>query len=94
MSFLACLILYFVTHWDDLEQSGQSGGQITAQDRTIWFFQGQVIWFFQDLIRRGIYSRIDLKFLVVGYTYGPTDHTFGVIENYTSRLESVYTPQQ
>ena len=38
-----------------------------------------VIWFFQDLIRRGIYSRIDLKFLVVGHTYGPTDRTFGLL---------------
>lgn len=53
-----------------------------------------MIWFFQDLIRRGIYSRIDLKFLVVGHTYGPTDRTFGVIEKYTSKLESVCTPEQ
>ena len=32
-----------------------------------------VIWFFQDLIRRGVYSRVDYKFLVVRHTYGPAD---------------------
>ena len=53
-----------------------------------------VIWFFQDLIRREVYSRIDYKFLMVGHTYGPTDRSFGVLERYTSRIETVYTPQQ
>ena len=32
-----------------------------------------VVWFFQDLIRKGIYSRIDYKFLIVGHTYGPME---------------------
>ena len=49
-------------------------------------------WFFQKLIHRKVYSRIDYKFLVVGHTYGPTDRSFGVIEHYTSRIETVYTP--
>ena len=53
-----------------------------------------VIWFFQDLIRKGVYSRIDYKFLVVGHTYGPTDRCFGVIEKYLSQIENVYTPQE
>ena len=53
-----------------------------------------VIWFFQDLIRKGVYSRIDYKFLVVGHTYGPTDRCFGTIEKYLSRIENVYTPQE
>ena len=53
-----------------------------------------VIWFFQDLIRRKIYSRIDYKFLISGHTYAATDQTFGVIERYTSKIETVYTPQQ
>ena len=53
-----------------------------------------LMWFFQDLIRRYVYSRIDYKFLVVGHTYGPTDRSFGVIEHYTSKVETVYTPQQ
>ena len=53
-----------------------------------------IMWFFQDLIRRNVYSRIDYKFLVVGHTYGPTDRSFGVIEHYTSKVETVYTPQQ
>ena len=53
-----------------------------------------VIWFFQDLIRRGIYSRIDYKFLVVGHTYGPTDRCFGVIEKHLNKYENVYTPQE
>jgi len=79
---ISCLSHFIFRHWDDLEQSGQSGGQITAQDRT----KITVIWFFQDLICRGIYFRIDLEFLVVGHTYGPTDRTFGVIENYTLDL--------
>lgn len=50
--------------------------------------------FFQDLIRQGVYSRIDYKFLVVGHTYGPTDRSFGVIERYASHIETVYTPKQ
>ena len=53
-----------------------------------------IMSFFQDLVRQHIYSRIDYKFLVVGHTYGPTDRSFGVIEHYTSRIETVYTPQQ
>ena len=53
-----------------------------------------LMWFFQELIRRKVYSRIDYKFLVVGHTYGPTDRSFGVIERYTSRIDTVYTPQQ
>ena len=39
-----------------------------------------IIWFFQELIRCGVYSRIDYKFLVVGHTYGAIDQSFGVIE--------------
>ena len=53
-----------------------------------------IVWFFQDLICREIYSRIDLKFLTVGHTYAPTDHTFGVIEKHASKLEAVHTPQE
>ena len=53
-----------------------------------------LIWFFLDLIRRGIYARIDYKFLVVGHTYGPADRYFGVIENYTRKIENIYTPQE
>ena len=53
-----------------------------------------VIWFFQDLIRRGVYSRIDYKFLVVGHIYGPTDRCFGTIEKYLSQVENVYTPSE
>lgn len=53
-----------------------------------------IMWFFQELIRQKVYSRIDYKFLVVGHTYGPTDRSFGVIEHYTSRIETVYTPHQ
>ena len=32
--------------------------------------------------------------MVVGHTYGPTDRSFGVIEHYTSRIETVYTSEQ
>ena len=53
-----------------------------------------LMWFFQDLIRRNVYTRIDFKFLVVGHTYGPADRYFAVIEKHTSKLETVYTPQQ
>lgn len=53
-----------------------------------------IIWFFQELIRRGVYSRIDYKFLVVGHTYGAIDRSFGVIERYTSRLDTVYVPEK
>ena len=53
-----------------------------------------IIWFFQDLIRRKVYTRIDYKFLVVGHTYSPSDRSFGVIEQHTSKVETVYTPQQ
>ena len=53
-----------------------------------------IMWFFQDLIRRNIYSRIDYKFLIPGHTYGSTDQSFGVIERYASRIESVYLPSQ
>ena len=53
-----------------------------------------VVWFFQDLIRKGIYSRIDYKFLIVGHTYGPTDTCFGVIEKHLHQIETVYTPQE
>lgn len=55
----------------------------TAMGRTgarwsIWWAdncpgQNYVVWFFQDLIRRGIYSRIDYKFLVVGHIYLQSD---------------------
>lgn len=73
----------------------------TGAKRSIWWADncaGQnknhcVIWFFQDLIRKGVYSRIDYKFLTVGHTYGPTDRCFGVIEKYLSRIEIVHTPQ-
>ena len=53
-----------------------------------------VVWFFQDLIRTGVYSRVDYKFLVVGHTYGPTDRCFGGIEKYIRKIENVYTPQE
>ena len=52
------------------------------------------MWFFQDLIRRQVYSRIDYKFLIAGHTYGATDQAFGVIERYTSKIETVYTPDE
>ena len=51
-----------------------------------------VIWFFQDLVRKGVYSRIEYKFLIVGHTYGPTDRCFGVIEKHLGRIKNVYTP--
>ena len=53
-----------------------------------------MIWFFQEMVRRKVYSRIDYKFLIPGHTYGSTDQAFGVIEWYTSKIETVYTPQQ
>jgi len=53
-----------------------------------------LMWFFQELIRRKVYSRVDYKFLIPGHTYGSTDQAFGVIERYTSKIETVYTPQQ
>lgn len=53
-----------------------------------------IMWFFQDLIRRHVYSRIDYKFLIAGHTYGSTDQTFGAIERYTSRIDTVYVPDQ
>ncbi len=53
-----------------------------------------IMWFFQDLIRRKVYTRIDVKFLVAGHTYGSTDRTFGMIERHTSKVETVYVPQQ
>ena len=53
-----------------------------------------VVWFFQEMIRRKVYSRIDYKFLIPGHTYGSTDQTFGMIERYTSKIETVYIPQQ
>ena len=52
------------------------------------------MWFFQEMIRRKVYSRIDYKFLIPGHTYGSTDQAFGVIEQHTSKIESVYIPQQ
>ncbi len=52
-----------------------------------------LVWFFQELIRRNIYSRVDLKFLVPGHTYGPTDRNFAIIEKYADRLENVYLPE-
>ena len=52
------------------------------------------MWFFQELIRRKVYSRVDYKFLIPGHTYGSTDQAFGVIERYTSKVETVYLPQQ
>lgn len=39
-----------------------------------------LMWFFQELICRKVYSRID--------------RSFRVIEHYTSRIDTVYTPQQ
>ena len=56
--------------------------------------KNQCVWFFQDLIRKGIYSRIDYKFLIVGHTYGPTDRCFGVIEKHLHQIETGYTPQE
>ena len=53
-----------------------------------------IMWFFQDLIRRNVYSRIDYIFLIAGHTYGSTDQAFGVIERYTARIDTVYTPMQ
>ena len=53
-----------------------------------------VIWFYQDLIRKGIYTRIDYKFLVVGHTYGPADRSFGVIEKHIRKIEQVFTPEE
>jgi len=53
-----------------------------------------VVWFFQEMIRRKVYSRIDYKFLIPGHTYGSTDQAFGMIERYTSKIETVYVPQQ
>ena len=53
-----------------------------------------IMWFFQDLIRRGVYSRIDYKFLVPGHTYGPTDRHFAIIEKHAERVEVVYTPEE
>ena len=52
------------------------------------------MWFFQELIRRKVYSRVDYKFLIPGHTYGSTDQAFGVIERYTSKVKTVYLPQQ
>ena len=52
------------------------------------------MWFFPDLIRQKIYSRIDYKFLIAGHTYGATYQAFGVIERHTSKIETVYTPEQ
>lgn len=51
-----------------------------------------VVWFFQEMIRRKVYSRIDYKFLIPGHTYGSTDQAFGMIERYTSKIETVYIP--
>lgn len=56
---------------EELEPSGASSGQTTAQDK----IKTTIIWFFQELIRRGVYSRIDYKFLVVGHTYGAIDRS-------------------
>lgn len=74
----------------------------TGATRSIWWADncpGQnknhcVIWFFLDMIRRGVYSRIDYKFLVVGHTYGPTDRCFGVIEKHVQNIENVYSSQE
>ena len=41
-----------------------------------------------------VYSRIDYKFLIPGHTYRSTDQVFGMIERYTSKIETVYLPQQ
>ena len=73
----------------------------TGAKRSIWWADncpGQnknncLMWFFQDLIKRKVYARIDVKFLVAGHTYGPTDRHFAMIEKFTSRVEVVYTPQ-
>ena len=53
-----------------------------------------LMWFFQDLIHREVYTRVDFKFLIAGHTYGPTDRHFALIENYASKVETVYTPIQ
>ena len=53
-----------------------------------------IMWFFQDLIRRKVYSRVDYKFLIADHTYGSMDQTFGTIEHYTSRIDTVYVPDQ
>ena len=66
-----------------------SGGLTTGGQN-----KNHCVWFFQDLIRKGVYSRIDYKFLVVGHTYGPADRCFGTIEKYLMRIENVYTPQE
>ena len=52
------------------------------------------MWLFPDLIRQKIYSRIDYKFLIAGHIYGATYQAFGVIERQTSKIETVYTPEQ
>lgn len=60
-----------------------SGGLTTGGQN-----KNHCVWFFQDLIRKGVYSRIDYKFLVVGHTYGPADRCFGTIEKYLMRIEN------
>ena len=73
---------YFIFR-NPLGRSGAKWSVWWADNCPVQNKNNHVIWFFQDLIHHGIYSRIDLKFLVVGHTYSPTDRTFGVIENYT-----------
>ena len=62
---------------------------------SIWWCDGQnknnyLVWFFQELIRRKVYIRVNLKFFVPGYT---TDRNFSLIEKYADRLENVYLPE-
>jgi hypothetical protein len=52
-----------------------------------------LIWLFQELIRKKVYSQVDLKFLIPGHTYGPTDRNFALIEKYADRLENVLLPE-
>ena len=51
------------------------------------------MWFFQELIRQKVYSRIDCFWSLV-IPMAQQDKSFGVIEHYTSRIETVYTPHQ
>ena len=84
-------ILFLILSKVKQEQNGAFGGLIIV---LVKIKNHCLIWFFLDLIRRGIYAQIDYKFLVVGHTYGPADRYFGVIENYTRKIENIYTPQE
>ena len=86
-----CIGLSCICLWDVLVQNGASSGQIISLTKTRTITS---CGFFQDMIRRGIYSRIDYKFLIAGHTYCATDQTFCMIEHYTSRIDTVYIPEQ